>query len=162
MYIIIHTSIYRLFSLSLSLYIVNKALAPSATPSLHRSQHQVAWSPLEAPQYKINYDAATFAEDNNAGLGVVIRNSEGLIMALLTQQIPLPATVIEIKALAARRVMEFALEIGLDNIVLEGDNESLFKALKSGDKSLAQHGHLTKDLLFLSSHFFAFNVSFVY
>ena len=121
----------------------------------------MAWSPPEAPQYKINYDAATFAEDNNASLGVVIRNNEGPVMASLTQQIPLLATVIEIKALVARRVMEFALEIGLDNIVLEGNNEYLFKALKSGDRSLAQHRHLTKDILFLGSNISAFNVSFV-
>ena len=80
---------------------------------------------------------ATFVEDNNAGLGAVIWNSEGLITALLTQQIPLPATVIEIEALATQRAMEFALEIGLDNIVLKGDNEILFKALKNGDRSLA-------------------------
>ena len=82
-------------------------------------------------------------------------------MASLTQQVPLPATVIEIKALATRRAMELALEIGLDNIVLEGDNEILFKALKNGDRSLAQHGHLTQDILFLNSHFLAFNLSLI-
>ena len=129
-----------------------EALAPPVIPSLHRGQRQVAWSPLEAPRYKINYDATTFAEDGKAGLGVVIRNSEGLVMASLTQQIPLPATVIETKALAARRATEFALEIGLANIILEGDNETLFKALKNGDNSLAQHGHIIKDILFLSSY----------
>ena len=36
-------------------------------------------------QYKINYDAATFAEDSKVGLEFVIRNSEGLVMASLTQ-----------------------------------------------------------------------------
>lgn len=82
-------------------------------------------------------------------------------MASLTQQIPLPTTVIETEALAARRVMEFALEIGLANIILEGDNETLFKALKTGDNSLAQHGHIIKDILVLSSYCSAFNVSFV-
>ena len=49
-----------------------EALDPPTIPSLHRGQRQVAWSPLEAPRYKINYDAATFAEDDKAGLGVVI------------------------------------------------------------------------------------------
>jgi len=38
--------------------------------------------------------------------------------------------VIEIEALAARRAMELALEIDLDNIVFKGDNEPLFKALR--------------------------------
>ena len=121
----------------------------------------MAWFPLEAPRYKINYDATTFAEDNKVGLGVVIRHSAGLVMASLTQQIPLPATVIEIEALAAQRAMKLALEIGLANIVLEGDNKTLFKALKSGDRSLAQHGHLIKDILFLGSYFSAFTVSFI-
>ena len=82
-------------------------------------------------------------------------------MASFTQQIPLPAIVIEIEALAARRAMELAVEIGLANIVLEGNNETLFKALKSGDRSLAQHGHLIKGILFLSSYCLAFTVSFV-
>ena len=121
----------------------------------------MAWSPPEAPRYKINYDATTFAEDSKVGLGVVIQNSAGLVMALLTQQIPLPATVIEIEALAAQRAMELALEIGLANIVLDGDNKTLFEALNSGDRSLAQHGHLIKDILFLSSYCSAFTVSFI-
>ena len=136
-----------------------EALAPSANHSLHQGQHQMAWSPLETQRCKINYNAATFVEDNKAGLGVVIRNSEGHTLVSLTQQIPLPATVIEIEALAARRAMELALELSLDNIVLEGDNESLFKAMKSKDRSLAQHSHLIKDILFLSSFFSTFNVS---
>ena len=121
----------------------------------------MVWSPPEAPRYKINYDVTTFAEDITVGLGIVILNSEGLVMASLTQQIPLLAIVIEIEPLAAWRAMELALEIGLANIVLEGDNETMFKALKSGDRSLAQHDHLTKDILFLSSYCSAFTVSFI-
>ena len=138
-----------------------EALAPSANHSLHRGQHQMAWSPPEAQRCKKNYDTASFVEDNKAGLGIVIRNSDGHTLVSLTQQIPLPATVIEIEALAARRAMELALELSLDNIVMEGDNESLFKALKSRDRSLAQHDHLIKDILFLSSFFSTFNVSWV-
>ena len=49
-----------------------EALAPSAIPSLPRGQHQMVWSPPEAPRYKINYDVATFVEDNKAELGVFI------------------------------------------------------------------------------------------
>ena len=74
-------------------------------------------------------------------------------MASLTQQLPLPSTVIEVEVLAVRRAIEIALEIGFDNIILEGNSEILFKALKNGGRSLAQYGHLTQDILFLSSHF---------
>ena len=40
---------------------------------------------------------------------MVIRNDAGLIMASLTQQIPLPTLVIEVEALAARRALEFGV-----------------------------------------------------
>jgi len=43
---------------------------------------------------------------------VIIRNEAGLPMASLTQQIPLPLTVIEVEALTARQALEFAAEIG--------------------------------------------------
>lgn len=79
---------------------------------------------LEAPWYKINFEVATFAKDNKDGLGVVIRNNEGLVlvMASLTQKLPLPSTMIEVEVLAARRALELALETGFDNIILEGDS----------------------------------------
>ena len=39
-------------------------------------------------------------------------------MASLSQKIPLTFTVIEVEALAARRAVVFATELGLDQIVL--------------------------------------------
>ncbi|XP_075645080.1 uncharacterized protein LOC142616078 [Castanea sativa] len=138
-----------------------EALVPPMLHIPNRTQHQKVWSPPEAHGFKANYDAATFFEENKAGLGVVIRNSNGLVLASLTQQVPLPAIVIELEAQAARQATELALEIGLDSIVLEGANESLFKALRNGDRNLAQYGHIVNDALFLSSFFSKFSVSFV-
>lgn len=79
---------------------------------------------------KVNFDRATFAADNKAGLGVVIRNDAGLVMVSLSQQIPLPSTVIEVEVMAARRAIELALECGFQSIILEGDYEVLYKALQ--------------------------------
>nr|POE78394.1 hypothetical protein CFP56_78139 [Quercus suber] len=47
------------------------------------------WQPPELLQYKINFDGALFKAENYAGIGVVIRNSEGQVMVSLSQQIPL-------------------------------------------------------------------------
>ena len=118
------------------------------------AQHtQVKWTAPGAHNYKLNFDGATFAEDGIAGIGVVIRNEAGLVMASLSQRIPLPASVIEVEALAARRAMEFALELGFDDVILEGDSEVLVKTLKDGRNTLAHYGSLTADILFLTSHF---------
>ena len=43
---------------------------------------------------------------------------------------PLPFTVIEVEALAARQALEFAMEIGVDRVILEGDSEFLINALR--------------------------------
>ncbi|XP_075670181.1 uncharacterized protein LOC142639941 [Castanea sativa] len=132
----------------------------STDSAIHRIEKPLSWSPPGANSYKVNYDGATFAEDNTTGMGVIIRNNEGLAMALLSQKIPLRTTVIEVEVLVARRALELALELGFDSIVLGSlDSETLFKALKLGNTSLAPYGHLVQDILYLSSHFSNFQIS---
>nr|POE54058.1 putative ribonuclease h protein [Quercus suber] len=133
----------------------------TALPLPPAQRTPVMWTAPGAHSYKLNFDGATFAEDGTAGIGVVIRNEAGLIMASLFQQIPLPTSVIEVEALAARRAMEFALELGFDNVTLEGDSEVLVKTLKNGGNTLAHYGNLIADILFLTSHFSKVQFSFV-
>ena len=72
-------------------------------------------------------------------------------MASPSQKIPLPFTVIEGEALAARMAVVFAAEVGLDRIVLEGDSKILINTLQHGCRSLAQFGHLAADLQHIAS-----------
>ena len=119
------------------------------------------WKPPPLHGYKVNFDRALFERENIAGLGVVIRNHDGLVMASLFEFVPLPSTVIEVETLAARRAVEFVLELGFDNIVLEGDSEVLIKLLNSCSKSLAPFGHIMNDIIFLASRFTCFSVTHV-
>ena len=124
-------------------------------------QPATAWTPPPIHGYKVNFDSALFEHEDNAGLGVVIRNQEGLVMASLSEVIPLPSTVIEVETLAARRAVEFALELGFDNIVLEGDSEILIKLLNSCSRSLSPFGHIINDIIFLASRFACFSTTHV-
>ena len=49
---------------------------------------------------------------------MVIRSASGLVMASLSQQIPLPHAVHEVEALAARRALQFALFLTKDDKIL--------------------------------------------
>ena len=60
-----------------------------------------------------------------------------MVMDSLTQQLPLPFTVLEMEDLEARKVLEFVLELGFNRVILEGDCEILIKALQSIKQSLA-------------------------
>ena len=100
------------------------------------------WTPPDDEYYKINFDGALFQADNCAGIGVVIRNGDGQVMASLSQQIPLPSTVIEVEALAACRALILEQEIGFTRVVLEGDSQTLITALKTDSHTLAHFGHI--------------------
>ena len=54
-----------------------------------------------------------FNDKEKAGIGVVIRNNQGLIMASLSHNVTLPSSAVEIEALAAAKALEFPLDIGV-------------------------------------------------
>ena len=103
--------------------------------------------------YKVNFDGALFQADNCAGIGVVIRNGDGQVMASRSQNIPLPSTVIEVEALAARRALILAQETGFTRVVLEGDSQILINALKTGLHTLAHFRHIVQDIRYLAPSF---------
>lgn len=77
-----------------------------------------------------------------AGLGVVIRNSHGQAIASLSEQAPQPYSSDIVKAMAAARAISFAHELGFTSYIIEGDSETVIKALQADDDSLSPFGHI--------------------
>ena len=82
-------------------------------------------------------------------------------MASLTQQIPLPGSVIKVEVLATRKALELTVELGFNNIILEGDSEILIKSLAKGGKSLSHYGHLIAGIHVLMARFSSPSLSHV-
>ena len=57
----------------------------------------------------MNFDGAVFVANNIAGLGIIIHNDNELVMAALSQQIPLPTLV---------EMVEVGLSMGLSELGL--------------------------------------------
>ena len=93
--------------------------------------HPAHWLLPLLHQYKANCDGAVFRDIKSAGLGVVIRDSAGLVIAALSERICLPSTVNELEALACKRAIAFALEIGLHEVAFVGDFDVVFKHLNA-------------------------------
>ena len=104
------------------------------------------WVPPPSGWVKANFDGAIFQDRDAAGLGIIIRNDYGLVMAALTQIIPLPTSVETVEVLAARRAVIFAFELGFDQVILEGDSAIAIQALNSDDFSAAPFGHIISDV----------------
>ena len=63
------------------------------------------WVPPEPGSYKVNYDGAYFAEEEAAGIGVVVRNELEQVMASLAEKIAMPPTVESLVSITRRRTL---------------------------------------------------------
>ena len=116
--------------------------------SATRPQVIQRWWPPDLYFYKINFDAAVFRASNLAGVGVIARDNRGDPIGALTMPIPFRQSVAELEALACQRAVQFALEIGLNQVVVEGDPVTVIEALKNDTGQFASYGNILDDIRF--------------
>ncbi|KAK9997041.1 hypothetical protein SO802_021727 [Lithocarpus litseifolius] len=133
----------------------------NSSSSTVRSTAPKVWSPPGCNEWKINFDGAMFCESDEAGVGVVVRNSSGVVVAALTEKIRKPPSVEVLELLAARRAALFSDELGLDRVIFEGDSEQVIKALQWGGWDLAAGGHLIRDIFCTVNSFVSTSFSHV-
>ena len=91
----------------------------------------IKWQPPRYNLFKANYDGAVFKETNEAGIGVIIRDREGKVMASLVQKVQYPQSVESIEAWAAKRAVQFVTEVGIPEAEFEGDSATIVAALNA-------------------------------
>ena len=93
------------------------------------------------------------------GIGVVVRNSFGTIVATLSEIVPCPSSVLALEIIAARRAILFLQELNLHGSILEGDSESSILAIKNQCFHHPDVGHIIKDIMSLvgSLQYFSFS-----
>ena len=104
------------------------------------------WTPPSGSNYKLNFDAAIFQEGMATGFGAVIQNNEGEVMATLSARGPPVRDSEEAEVLACRKALEFTVDSGFTNIVLEGDNAVVMAAISSSRLMYSRLGHLYADI----------------
>ncbi|XP_065634478.1 uncharacterized protein LOC136069648 [Quercus suber] len=109
-------------------YLAEYRSANISTESVRRSQ-DVRWSPPPTASYKINVDGAVFKTQKSAGVGVIIRDEQGLVVAALSQKINAPLGALEAKAKAVEIALQFAMDVGVYDFILEGDSLLVYNAL---------------------------------
>nr|POF25913.1 hypothetical protein CFP56_37916 [Quercus suber] len=87
----------------------------------------VRWQSPTEDSVKANFDRAVFREDQEAGIGMVIRNKEGQVLAALSEKVMILVKILEM--LAAQRAAIFAQELGFRQVCFEGDVELVVKSL---------------------------------
>ncbi|KAL0008862.1 hypothetical protein SO802_010364 [Lithocarpus litseifolius] len=96
-----------------------------------RESVQERWKPPPHRWYKINIDGATFKDEGHCGLGIIVRNDKGEIMGALSKRIRFPLGALEAEAKAAECGLIFAWELGLREVIIEGDSHVVIHALST-------------------------------
>ncbi|XP_030936346.1 uncharacterized protein LOC115961510 [Quercus lobata] len=129
-------------------YLQNYAAGHGIRRSLDRSiVGAVKWKPPSENEVKVNFDGALFGEFDYAGLNVVVSNSEGAVLAALSEKIVKPQSAELVEILAARHAVLFSSESAFHNSIFEGDSSSVIKLPQDRCLSHSQGGHILKDIM---------------
>ena len=122
-------------------------------PLLAANSTQTRWRPSTQGMVKINCDGATFRDQKKSGVGVVIRDDNGMVLALLSKQLPQLYSALEVEAMAASTALSFASQLGFHWAILESDSLTLATALRNDSTFLSLDGLLMEDIKFHASSF---------
>ncbi|KAL0014778.1 hypothetical protein SO802_001847 [Lithocarpus litseifolius] len=91
---------------------------------------EIKWCPPQLGSYKVNVDGAVFTKQKQVGIGVVIRDSAGEVIAALSHKLARPLGALETEAKAMEVGIQFALDVGVWDVIFEGDALSICNALR--------------------------------
>ncbi|XP_023922889.1 uncharacterized protein LOC112034302 [Quercus suber] len=89
------------------------------------------WVPPMFPWYKVNVDAAAFSHLSMIGVGVIIRDHVGSIIAALSKHLPLPLGPLEAEAKALDEATIFVWDIRVRDVIFETDSTTVCHVIKS-------------------------------
>ena len=89
----------------------------------------VSWLPPQTNWFKINVDGAVFASQKAVGLGVIIRDDRGRVEAAMSKKVLALLGALEAEAKVFEAGLLLARDIGIQDVILEGDSLVIFNAL---------------------------------
>lgn len=96
-------------------------LSKTIPPTGNRNGIQPKWKAPAELYYKLNWDAAVDKFNGHLRIGIVVRDHEKYVHAVRSMTILGHLEPVAAKALAAFNASLFCKELGLYNIILEGD-----------------------------------------
>ncbi|XP_035551149.1 uncharacterized protein LOC118349712 [Juglans regia] len=104
------------------------------------------WKRPNGQWFKANFDGALNMEMQKMGMGIVVRDSKGEVIASLcgTKGSVTSPFIAELNALW--RTMDFCSELGLQDVIIEGDAKELIDAINTETEDESWKGQLVEDM----------------
>ena len=104
------------------------------------------WQPPNGMMYKLHFDAAVFTDTSTSGFGLIIRNAGGEVMAAMLSKGHAIMDSEEAKVLACRRALEFVIEVGFSDLIVEGDSSNVMRSIVSSQADWSHLGNFYDDI----------------
>ncbi|XP_035547305.1 uncharacterized protein LOC118348876 [Juglans regia] len=104
------------------------------------------WKKPKDGWLKANFDAAIDEQNCVVGLGIIIRNSKGEVMAAYSEPQRMKAKAVLVEAIALRRTIEVCKEMGFNKVVFEGDTLVMINALKENVVCWTWYGQVVEEV----------------
>ena len=95
-----------------------------------QSDKRQGWCPPSSNSFKVNMDGAVFSNQKAVRVGVTIRDDRGRLEVAMSMKIHAPFGALEAEAKAFEAGIIFARDVGVQDIVLEGDLLIMYRALR--------------------------------
>ena len=96
--------------------------------------------------FKLNFDGACFDDGAASGNGVVIWNEKGEVMVAIAVRGGAVRDSEEVEVMACCKALEFAIDAGFTEIILEGDNAMVMKTISQAQPDLSRLGLIYEDI----------------
>ena len=90
---------------------------------------EATWQPPKPSWYKANMEGAVFSHQKETGIGVVIRDHHGAVVAALSKKIKALLGAIEVEATTMEEAVSFAWDMGIRDCLFESDSLTVVNAM---------------------------------
>ena len=94
----------------------------------------------------MNFNGACFDDGAHLGYRAVIRNRKVEVMAAIIVRGGAVRDSEEVEVMACHKALEFAIDAGFTEIILEGDNAMVMKTISQAQSDLSRLGLIYEDI----------------
>ena len=108
---------------------------------------QTRWHPPDPPRFKMNVDATNFNDLRAMGAGMVLQDSQGVLLVAMCKRILANLSALDAEAKSMEIAVQFAWELGFRKVYFETDFSSLKNILTSLSNAPASLETITDNIL---------------
>ncbi|XP_065635361.1 uncharacterized protein LOC136070030 [Quercus suber] len=127
--------------------LVEKYKAADERVSCMNPAVQVRWHPLDPPWFKMNVDGVVFTKLRATGTGMVLRDSQGMVLAAMSKRHPATLASLEVEAKSMEIAVQFVWEMGFREVYFKTNSSTLKNILTGTSKAPASIETITNSIL---------------